>query len=240
MTKLIPSGDYVFDASAKTITFSDYASIEIERVRVIVNVKNAQAPVYLYNFGDPNMSGSGAVSSNVLTLDYDTTSMDDSDPLVILYDHPNEEDSAITNYTTNANFWQYLRGMVRILSDVWNSSDHYLKVGLASLISGEDLTNDVLKVEQRYSYSRKTADGQVKATAGFVHSVTISPLTASPTAGLLTIYDNTSETGTVIFSEWVFATTPAHTVILNVPCSTGIYVGFDGTLANVAATVAYR
>ena len=40
--------------------------------------------------------------------------------------------------------------------------------------------------------------------------------------------------------EWVFATAPGHTVTLDVVCSTGIFVGFDGTLANVAVTVSYR
>jgi hypothetical protein len=91
-----------------------------------------------------------------------------------------------------------------------------------------------------YSYSRKTADGQVKGGSGVLHSVTIAPTTATPTAGLLSVYDSTSETGTVVYSEWVFATTPGHTVILDVVCDTGIYVGFDGTLANVSCTVAYR
>jgi hypothetical protein len=100
-------------------------------------------------------------------------------------------------------------------------------------------TNGTL-VEQRFSYSRKTADGQVKGSAGFVHAVTIAPTTATPTAGLLTIYDNTAESGTVIYSEWIFATTPGHTVILDVVAATGIYVSFDGTLANVSCTVSYR
>lgn len=89
-------------------------------------------------------------------------------------------------------------------------------------------------------YSRKTADGQVKATAGWLHTVSIAPTTASPTAGLLSIYDNPAETGTVIYSEWVFATTPGHTVTLDVFCDNGIYVGYDGTLANVSVTVGYQ
>lgn len=100
--------------------------------------------------------------------------------------------------------------------------------------------NRALMVENRYTYGRATADAQIKASAGFVHSVTIAPLTATPTAGLLTVYDSASETGTVIYAEWVFATTPGHTVTLDVNAATGIYVGFDGTLANVQATVAYR
>lgn len=91
-----------------------------------------------------------------------------------------------------------------------------------------------------YTISRKTADGQVKATAGFVHTVTISPLTATPTAGLLTIYDSASETGTILYTEWVFATDTGHSVTLDAVAATGIYVGFDATLANVAVSVSFR
>ena len=88
-------------------------------------------------------------------------------------------------------------------------------------------------------YSRKTADGQVKAKEGFLHTVSIAPTTATPTAGLLSIYDSTTEAGTVVFSEWVFATTPGHTITLDVFCFNGIYVGYDATLANVSVTVSY-
>jgi hypothetical protein len=48
-----------------------------------------------------------------------------------------------------------------------------------------------------------------------------------------------AETGTVVYSEWVFATTPGHTITLDVFCDNGIYVGFDATLANVSVTVGY-
>lgn len=100
--------------------------------------------------------------------------------------------------------------------------------------------NRALMVENRYTYGRATADTQIKASAGFVHTVSIAPLTATPTAGLLTIYDNTAESGTVIYSEWVFATTPGHTVTLDVNAATGIYASFDAALANVQVTVAFR
>ncbi|MBS1516611.1 MAG: hypothetical protein JSS91_00830 [Bacteroidetes bacterium] len=100
-------------------------------------------------------------------------------------------------------------------------------------------TNGTL-VEQRFLYSRKTADGQVKGSAGFLHAISISPLTATPTAGLLTVYDSLTETGTIIYTEWIFATTPGHTVILDSVFSTGCFIGFDATLANVAVTASYR
>ena len=109
-----------------------------------------------------------------------------------------------------------------------------------TLIAGEDLTNDVLKVEQRYSYARLTADTLVKTGAGFLHTLTFVNSDAAPTAGTIIVYDNTSETGTIIYSE-TFDTTVfrGYTVTLDVSFSTGLYVGFT-TTADVACTVSYR
>lgn len=90
-----------------------------------------------------------------------------------------------------------------------------------------------------FEFSRKTADGQVIARMATLHTISIAPTTATPTAGLLTVYDSTAESGTAVYSEWVFATTPGHTVIIDAVCRNGIYVGFDGTLANVSCTVTY-
>jgi hypothetical protein len=89
-------------------------------------------------------------------------------------------------------------------------------------------------------YTRVTADGQVRASKGKLHTISIAPTTATPTAGLLSVYDSLTEANTVIYSEWVFATTPGHTITLDCDVSTGIYVGYDGTLANVSCTVAHR
>lgn len=107
--------------------------------------------------------------------------------------------------------------------------------------AGADSVNNLTVVEERYSYGRATADTQIKDGAGFVHAVTIAPVAASPTAGILTVYDSASETGNVIFRTYIDTTFDAPvTVILDVLVATGIYVGFDGTLANVEATVSYR
>lgn len=104
----------------------------------------------------------------------------------------------------------------------------------------EDNVNGKAVVEQRNSYARVTADGQIKASAGFLHTVSVAPTTALPTAGLVTIYDNTAESGTAVYSEWIFATDVGHTIILDVVMGTGIYVGYDAALANVSVTVSYR
>lgn len=91
-----------------------------------------------------------------------------------------------------------------------------------------------------YVFGRVTADGQIKSSAGFIHTITISP-NGAVTAGVLTVYNNTAESGTVVasFSLPVTTFTP-FSVTLDVACSTGIYVGFDATLANVSCTVSYR
>lgn len=91
-----------------------------------------------------------------------------------------------------------------------------------------------------FEASRRTTEGLAYTGQAALHTVSIAPLTATPTAGLLTIYDSTTETGTVIYSEWVFATAPGHTIILDAIVRNGIYVGFDGTLANVSVTVTYN
>jgi hypothetical protein len=87
---------------------------------------------------------------------------------------------------------------------------------------------------------RCTADTSVMTGIGKLHTVSIAPTTATPTAGLVTIYDSATETGTAIYSEWVFATTPGHTIILDCDVYAGIYVGYDGTLANATVTVTWQ
>lgn len=125
-------------------------------------------------------------------------------------------------------------------TEIKNDSGNPIPVREQYAPAYEDNTAGVAKVEHRYSYGRVTADGQIKSSAGFVHTVTFAPLTATPTAGLVTIYDNTAGSGTVIYSEWIFATDVGHTILLDVVAATGIYVEYDGTLANIQTTVSFR
>ena len=115
-----------------------------------------------------------------------------------------------------------------------------LKQTLATTIAGEDIANDVLKVEERYSYQLVTSDTAIKSGVGFLHSITFSPNDATPTAGTIIVYDNTAESGTQIFN-WSVAATAfiPFTVILDVTFSVGCYVGFT-TTADVNVTVSYR
>lgn len=105
--------------------------------------------------------------------------------------------------------------------------------------SFEDNSAQVAKVEHRYSYSKVTADGLVKPGAGLVHTVTFGA-TGTVTAGLISLYDNTAESGTKIWEGVVQLATAPVTIILDVSFGTGLYVGYDGTIANVSTSVSYR
>jgi hypothetical protein len=73
--------NYTFDAAAKQITFNTAEEVTLNRVLIITNVTDN---VIVYNFADPNKGGT--ISDNVLTLNYDTTTMSNSDSLQIFLD----------------------------------------------------------------------------------------------------------------------------------------------------------
>lgn len=73
--------NYSFQASQRKITFTDYASIDIDSVLYIIHVTDNRA---IYNPMNKNLKGS--VFGNVLTLNYDTSLMSDNDELMIYYD----------------------------------------------------------------------------------------------------------------------------------------------------------
>ncbi len=119
----------------------------------------------------------------------------------------------------------------------------YMKVDIRSILSalaGEDVVADVQKVEERFAYSFVQADTAVKSAPGFLHAITFSCNDAAPTAGSIIVYDNTAESGTVIFNH-TFTTTPfvPFTVFFNVVFTVGLYVGFT-TTNDVNVTVSYR
>jgi hypothetical protein len=115
-----------------------------------------------------------------------------------------------------------------------------LTTTLGTALAGEDLTNDVMKTEQRFSYVNLSADAVVKSGAGFLHTITFAQIDAAPTAGTIIIYDNTAESGTIIFSStWTTAVFYPTTVTIDASFSTGLYVGFT-TTADIGVTLSYR
>ena len=92
-----------------------------------------------------------------------------------------------------------------------------------------------------YNLSRNcTADTLVKTGAGVLKSLTFSQNDAAPTAGSIIVYDNTAESGTILFSH-TFTTTAfqAYTVNIDAKFDLGLYVGFT-TTADVNCVVVYN
>ena len=75
-----------FSAAAKTIAHSSFSDVTLSGIQVITNVTDQ---IIIYNFADTTKGGT--LSVDTLTLEYDTTSMSDTDELMILV-----EDGATT------------------------------------------------------------------------------------------------------------------------------------------------
>lgn len=101
---------------------------------------------------------------------------------------------------------------------------------------GDQITEDV----GRWINKQCTGDTLVKTGAGVLHTLSFSQGDAAPTAGSIIVYDNTSETGTILYSETFTTTTfRGYSIVLDCEFATGIYVGFT-TTADVICTVCYK
>lgn len=81
MNTTLDRASYVFDPSSQTIEFLG-DMFDISRLKLITNTVTNEI---IYNFADP-AAGNGGVSGNLLSLLYDTTSMNASDPLAVIID----------------------------------------------------------------------------------------------------------------------------------------------------------
>ena len=79
----IDQSRFTFDKTAKTITFLDYTTLELCEILFIAN---ATAGVIIYDFTKATHNGTD--SGNVLTLTYDTTSMNNADSLLVFINDP--------------------------------------------------------------------------------------------------------------------------------------------------------
>lgn len=121
MKKLV--SNYSFNAATKQITLSDYTSVDLESLLLITNVTDN---IIIYNFAG---QGKGAaISGNILTLDFDTTSMSNTDELQIFIDDglspaANATIEELTNALNDNN--AFLRRILQALTPVTNrdSSD---------------------------------------------------------------------------------------------------------------------
>ena len=74
----VNKGEYIFDASAKKITFTGVTIDTVDQIKLVNNVTDG---IIVFNPIDPTKLG--VLAGNVLTLTFDTTSMSDTDDLFI-------------------------------------------------------------------------------------------------------------------------------------------------------------
>jgi len=124
----------------------------------------------------------------------------------------------------------YADGDVTVLQADVNGN---AKITQATAIAGEDLTNNVLKVEQRSSYTNLTVDTAVKSAPGRLFGIFVASASATPT---IKIWDNTSAATTVLINTF----TPVAATYYQFPgveFGVGLYVDVGGT---VDITVFYK
>ena len=78
----VDAGSYMFDKTAKTITFSGISIVQ-SQIFLIMHVPTTQV---IYNFADTGKGGTFVTATQVLTLEFDTSSFSDTDELQILVD----------------------------------------------------------------------------------------------------------------------------------------------------------
>jgi len=84
MNTTIKNNKYIFDPVAKTIKFVGLSETFLQGVYAIFNVTDG---ICIYDFGDPNKTGT--LENNTLLLKFDTSSMSSTDSLLIKYDDGN-------------------------------------------------------------------------------------------------------------------------------------------------------
>lgn len=89
--------NYTFNAAARTVTFTNYATISLQRLYLVTNVTQNKI---LYNFAD--VTRGGTVATNVLTLNASTAGMANGDVLMIIYDSRIGETEFTTGLATES------------------------------------------------------------------------------------------------------------------------------------------
>ena len=95
--------NYIFNAAAKQITFSDYASISLDSILLITNVISN---IIIYNFADP--TSGGTVSGNSSVCSGNTSGL-----------------LSLTGYTGTVQKWQYAVSPFTTWTDITNNNDTY-------------------------------------------------------------------------------------------------------------------
>jgi hypothetical protein len=168
---------YTFDASAGTIKFTGVNPIILEGVLLIVNVTD---DIIIYSPFNPLRGGS--VTTDTLTLIYDTSLMDDADKLLIYYDEPVQ--------TISTNVTATLATGTAEIGNVKNSGT------FATQSTDSVNTTSGLTIKVAYTASQ-TGTTVLTPTGGKKVCITDITISASGT-GTIKLFDSTDSSSTSI------------------------------------------
>lgn len=119
-------GSYTFDASAQTVTLTGIKTFNISEILVITNITD-QEIIYL-----PSDTGKGGtISGNIITLEFDTTSMSDTDDLQIFVQYNNDKDYNlwVQKFIDQAPIWARYTDPEAIISSAYEITASFADVG---------------------------------------------------------------------------------------------------------------
>jgi len=128
---------YTFDASAQTVVHADFSDVGLAGIQLIVNVTDQ---IIIYNFADA--SKGGTLATDTLTLEYDTTSMSDTDELMILVEDGVAAQTVSGTVTANLAAGTNNIGDVDILS-IAAGDNNIGNVDIASIAAGDNNIGNV-------------------------------------------------------------------------------------------------
>jgi hypothetical protein len=111
----------------------------------------------------------------------------------------------------------------------YDKTNDLQNVSLKTALAGEDIPNDLMKVEQRFgaTHISTATTTLVKTGVGFLHLVNVN--TKGTVASTITIYDNTSATGTVL--AVIDSLNLSGGFVYDVAFSVGLTIVTTGTVA---------
>jgi len=120
----IKVNNYVFDKTARTVTFSDFGSVRLDSILLVANTTTN---TFIYN---PVVAGlGGTVASNVLTFEFDSSTMSNTDKLLIYYDDAAAASVNVTNVQLPTN------AATETKQDVLIAKDFATQTTLASVLA---------------------------------------------------------------------------------------------------------
>ena len=171
------------------------------------------------------------------SITWDTVSVSDADPLPTVASPGTATPTSLISKFSRFIGWAMFNATPSTRTE-WQAgplqadSLGNLKETLGTTIAGEDIPNDVTKVEMRNNgtYISTATTTVCKTGAGLLHTITVT----GGTAGTIVVYDNTAASGTILAS---FASTNAlATYTFNVSFSVGLTVVTSAaTLVTISA-----